>query len=281
MLSNEIWRRGETLLNEASHGALSAAAAVFVLWLAAKCPPLHPALRRVAAGGAVIAALLTGLGVAFGSAVFRPAGRFDRLAGVASILFVAGGLASGTRPLPVRLAVLGAGAAGAGWWLDGAPMKLPNDAAAWVIAIGVVAIGAAVALAVALAERMPGPWSTLAPGFVLWACLHLAGAPHGVSESALIVFVAGFGLLVRPRGRNTGIWPYAGLLAATGLAAVLGFGGLPHRGVNRIDLAAIAPLLAFGLAAWLASRGWRDRSAGFVASLIALLLVWTAGDLTR
>lgn len=228
-------------------------------------------LLQVAAAGL---ALATGWVVALGGLALAPRLPADRLP-LLALAGLAAGVASdlwrgGAGLLVVVLTVA------AGWWLAGAPLS-EAEAAPLLPRMGSIAL--AVLLAVRLLRAPPSPWVMPAGVLALWGGLVAAGAPVPWTGLALVPLAATLGQVAGPRGTWSARLPMAAGLAGLAALAVLAAARLPRGGATRIDLAALAPVLAVWLAPRLMSRlpCGGGILAALLAAAVAVGLAWGGG----
>lgn len=277
-----FWEREALLVWQAGRASVVAVAVALAAWLLGRL--LRSARLRAAAGGL---ALCAGWGVALGLTIAprTPAERLPMLAAAA--------LAAG---VALDLSGRWAGLAGfvlaiaAGWWLAGAPH---SNAAAGLVLPEMACLALAVLLALRVLRAPRSPWSCAAAALALWGALAAVRAPGSWTGLALVLLVAGLAHVSAPQGTAPGRRPIplrmpmsvrlpmaAGLAGLAGLA-VLAPGRLSRGGVSRVDLAALAPLLALWAAPRLAARlPWFGGVGGaLAAAALAVAVAWGAGRL--
>ncbi len=282
MMTFGFWEREVLLAWQAGRAPIVAAVVALAAWLLGRL--LGSTRLQAAAGGL---ALCAGWGVALGLAIapHMPAERLPMLAAVA--------LAAG---LAVDLSGRAAGLAGfvlalaLGWWLAGAPR---SDAAAGLVLPEMACLALAVLLALRVLRAPRSRWSCAAAALALWGALAVARVPGVWTGLALVLLVAGLGSVGAPRGTAAGRLPAparlpmtvrlpmaAGLAGLAGLV-VLALGRLGRGGVSRVDLAALAPLLAIWATPRLAARlPWFGGAGGaLAAAALAVAVAWGAGRL--
>lgn len=274
MFLHAIPERAEAVLRGVSQGVLLAAAIALGAWL------LGRLLKRPKLIGAAAAmALAVGFALASRTFPWHPLGWPGRLAIEAVAAFVLALIAERSGGGRTRWLLLATLSLASGWWLAGAPLVRPG----WPLLLMMVAVALYLAAMAEAVRDAREPWPVVAAAFALWAALHLASAPALFAQLALVTLGACAGLLPVPRGRIPTLWPAAFGIGGVAVAAVLASGRMPRGGLDRIDVAALAPLLVFLLARWL--RPSVARSGGMVASGIAavaaVLLIWGVGGLTR
>jgi hypothetical protein len=276
-LWQEVWPAGRAPI-------LAAVAALAAL-LAGRL--LRVPLLQAAASGV---ALAVGWIVAFGGVAVAPRLPAERLpvlalaglgAGIAADLWRRGGLVA------VVLAVA------AGWWVAGAPR---SEAEAAAVLPHMACIALAVLLAVRLLAAPRSPWVIPAAALALWGALLAARAPLPWTGLALVPLAATLGQVSggqvsgrQVSGRQVsgprGAWavrlPMAAALAGLAALVVLVPGHALHGGVTRVDLAALAPVVAVWLAPRLMARvRWGGGLlAALLAAAVAVALAWGAGRL--
>lgn len=270
MLTLGFWQKEALLLWQADRAPIVAAGVALAVWL------LGRALRSAPlAGAAAGLALCAGWGVLLASIPVTPQLPAERLP-----LLAVAALAAG---LAVDWSGRAAGLTGfllavtAGWWLAGAPR---SDAAAGLVLPQMACLALAVLLALRLLRTSPGRWPASAAALALWGALLATGAPAGWTALALVLLAASLGQLGAPAGMQAVRLPMAAGLAGLAGLVVLVLGRLGRGGVTRLDLAALAPLLAV----WVLRRlGPRLPAAGGVAAVaaagIAVGIAWGGGRL--
>jgi hypothetical protein len=267
---HEVWPAGRAPI-------LAAVAALAAL-LAGRLLRL-PLLQAAASG----LALAVGWIVALGGVAVTPRLPAERLpalalaglgAGVAADLWRRGGLVA------AMLALV------AGWWVAGAPRSEAETAA---VLPHMACVVLAVLLAVRLLAAPASPWVIPAAALALWGALLAAGAPLPWTSLALVLLAATLGQVSGgqvsggqasgPRGAWAVRLPMAAALAGLAALVVLVPGRALHGGVMRVDLAALAPVVAVWLAPRLMSRvRWGGGMlAALLAAAVAVALAWGAG----
>jgi hypothetical protein len=270
MMTFGFWEREVLLVWQVGRAPIVAAAVALAAWLLGRL--LQSARLQAAAGGL---ALCAGWAVALGLTVAprMPAERLPMLAAVALAAGVAVDLSGRVAGLAgVLLAIAG------GWWLAGAPH---SDAAAGLVLPEMACLALAVLLALRVLRAPRSPWSGVAAALALWGALAAAKAPGSWTGLALVLLVAGLGQVGAPRGAAAVRLPVAAGLAGLAGLAVLALGRLGRGGVSRLDLAALAPLLAIWATPRLAARlPWLGGVGGaLAAATLAVAVAWGGGRL--
>ena len=270
MMTFGFWEREVLLVWQVGRAPIVAAAVALATWLLGRL--LQSARLQAAAGGL---ALCAGWAVALGLTVAprMPAERLPMLAAVALAAGVAVDLSGRVAGLAgVLLAIAG------GWWLAGAPH---SDAAAGLVLPEMACLALAVLLALRVLRAPRSPWSGVAAALALWGALAAAKAPGSWTGLALVLLVAGLGQVGAPRGAAAVRLPVAAGLAGLAGLAVLALGRLGRGGVSRLDLAALAPLLAIWATPRLAARlPWLGGVGGaLAAATLAVAVAWGGGRL--
>jgi len=270
MMTFGFWEREVLLVWQVGRAPIVAAAVALAAWLLGRL--LQSARLQAAAGGL---ALCAGWAVALGLTVAprMPAERLPMLAAVALAAGVAVDLSGRVAGLAgVLLAIAG------GWWLAGAPH---SDAAAGLVLPEMACLALAVLLALRVLRAPRSPWSGVAAALALWGALAAAKAPGSWTGLALVLLVAGLGQVGTPRGAAAVRLPVAAGLAGLAGLAVLALGRLGRGGVSRLDLAALAPLLAIWATPRLAARlPWLGGVGGaLAAATLAVAVAWGGGRL--
>lgn len=226
-----FWEREALLAWQQERAAIVAAGVALAAWLLGRLLSA-PRLQAAAAG----LGLCAGWGLALGGATLTPHLPAERLP-VLAVAAVAAGLAADLFGRAAWLAgfVL---AVASGWWLAGAPR---NSVEAGLVLPQMAGSALAVLLTLRLLRAPASPWTATAAALALWGALAATGTPALWSGLALALLAASLGQVAAPPATSVGRLPMAAGLAGL---AVLVLGRFGQGGMSRIDLVALAPLLA-------------------------------------
>ena len=269
MLTAGFWEHEVRLAWLQERAPIVAAGVALAAWLLGRL--LRATWLQAAAAGL---GLCAGWALALGGLAITPRLPLERLP-VLAVAAVALGLMADLFGRSVGLAgvVL---AVASGWWLAGAPR---GSAEAGQVLAQMACLALAVLLALRLLRAPASPWLAAAAALALWGALVAIGAPVPWSGLALVLLAASLGQVVAAPGAAAVQLPMAaGLAGLTGLA-VLVLGRLGRGGVSRVDLVALAPVLAIWAMPRLVARlPW---AGGVVAALasagLAAGVVWGGG----
>ena len=278
MMNLGFWQHQALLIWQAGRAPIVAAGVALAVWLAGRL--LRSARLETAASGLALGA---GWAVALGGVAVAPHAPAERLP-LLAVAALAAGVAvdvSGRRWVAALAGLVLPVAAG--WWLAGAPRSDPQAAA-------VLPVMACLTLAMLLAMRLlrapPGPWSVGTAALALWGALAAAGAPPLWGVLALVPLAASLGQVGAPREAAAVRLPMAAGLVGMAAMASAALGRLGRGGLSRIELAALAPLLAIWVFPWLGARllarlpgGEGGLAAAVASALPAVGLVWGLGRL--
>ncbi len=270
MLTHGFWGKAALLATWHDFRApLLAGAVALVLLLLGRVLRFR-LLELVALG----AGLFVGWAALAGGVASSPHGLLERLPFLA---LAALALGLGAEFIPVRHAArVAAGllAVFAGWWLAGAPHARAELLAATPALVGVTLCTGLIFFAL---ENARDPWRLPAACLALCAALYVARAPLMWSDLAAVMLACCIGTLARSGIAATMLAAAAGL-AGTSAVLVLAAGRLPHGGIDRLDLAAFAPLLTLWAAPRLAVQ-WPQAGGALASALAATLSVLIAAGL--